>query len=157
MICFSFQELGKCDLPEIMAFCELCNVTAAEIRSGVLVDVKDQEISAWTFNIITIKYCHKLCMKCCQNLSLVGELLFQWRNRVHVNLTAAEAPMNDSTANGVKVEQGFEWKECLRSNHQTEFRAQNANACIKEEDTVMPDTEVSQGDMKDCEDRKSVV
>ena len=79
-----------------MAFCKLCKKAAEETRFKVLVEVKDQDISEWTFNTISIKPRQKLCTRCCQNLSLVGELLFQWRELVRVNLAAARAPVNRS-------------------------------------------------------------
>ena len=133
-----------------MAICELCNKSAAESRYGVLVDIKDKEISEWTFNIITIKYCEKLCLKCCQDLSLVGELLFKWHHKIDVDITSAKAPIrvsySASKACGEKTEEAFDLKLSSKDNYPSELEPLNANSCNKDDLVTVPDTGVSQGD-----------
>ena len=71
------------------AICVLCLKTAKQVRFKLLVKVSSQEITSWTYNILTLDECGKLCMKCCQSLSHVGELLFQWRDKIRVSLESA--------------------------------------------------------------------
>ena len=71
-----------------MPACELCEKTAEETRYNLLLDVRDQDIAEWTFNIISLESAQKLCTSCCQNVSMVGELLYQWRDKVRVSMEA---------------------------------------------------------------------
>ena len=78
--------------------CELCQKPEKEVRFRLLVEVTEQEISTWTNNILSLDRCGKLCTKCCQSVSFVGEMLFRWRTKIHVSLhTAKEGPEPETT------------------------------------------------------------
>ena len=75
-----------------MSVCGLCEKQSQDVRFNFLVDVKDKDVSEWTFNIISLKRAKKLCTRCCQNLGLVGELLFKWKNAIEISLEAVICP-----------------------------------------------------------------
>ena len=134
-----------------MAFCELCNSSTEEARYGVLVDVADWEVSQWSFNIISIKYVQKLCLRCCQNLRLVGELLFQWRDTVNVNLASAKPPVSNSysasRAYGENVEEAYILNQFLKASDQTVEKPQHNALDVKDENAEAGDGWVSDDDM----------
>ena len=65
-------------------------------RFHVLLDVNFKDIQKWSLNIIELKNVEKLCVTCCRNLCVVGELLFQWRNQIRICLDSAENLSNES-------------------------------------------------------------
>ena len=69
--------------------CYLCHKSSQEVRFGLLVNVKTKDVEEWTYNIIAIGHVEKLCTRCCRNLCFVGDLLFQWKDRISISLESA--------------------------------------------------------------------
>ena len=86
----------------IMALaCDLCHKSSQEVRFRFLLDVNPTNISEWTSDIIVFKAVEKLCVACCRNVCMVGDLLFQWRHRIRISLESASNRVTDSLAKQV--------------------------------------------------------
>ena len=73
------------------SICKLCLKPEKEARFKLLVEVTNFEMSNWTYNILSLRDSGKLCVKCCQSVSFVGEMLFKWREKIRVSLHSAVA------------------------------------------------------------------
>ena len=75
--------------------CTLCDKYANEVQFNMLLNVTEQDIAAWTFNIITLKRFQKMCIGCSQNLQSVGKLLLQWREKLSISFQRVILPKCD--------------------------------------------------------------
>ena len=93
--------------------CDLCHKSSQEVRFRFLLDVNPTNISEWTSDIIVFKDVEKLCVACCRNVCIVGDLLFQWRHRIRISLESASNRVTDSLAKKVfcaTENAAMEWK-----------------------------------------------
>jgi len=91
-----------------MAVCSLCLNSAQKVRFNFLMDVEEEDVAEWTYNIITLNQTKKLCTKCCQDLRLIGGMLFKWRNRIQICMETASSsvgPCKTNTVLGQSVKQ----------------------------------------------------
>ena len=77
--------------------CALCQRPETDLTFGSLLEVDDSHVSQLTNNIIFLvdSSATRLCAKCCQELTLVGQLLFKWRERIVLALEMAIESFND--------------------------------------------------------------
>ena len=68
------------------AICSFCGCCQEELQLGSLFSLSDSEVSRLTFNIILVLEPFLICSKCCQELALVGKLLYNWRAKIKVSL-----------------------------------------------------------------------
>jgi len=73
-------------IPETI--CSLCSRGKEELQFGALFALSDSEVYQLTYNIIWLTDSFLLCSKCCQELALVGKLLYQWRGKISVSLSS---------------------------------------------------------------------
>ena len=72
-----------------VTICTLCQQNEEELKLGPLLNFDECGVSQLTFNIISIIKPCRLCTKCCQELALVGRLLFKWRQKIILALEYA--------------------------------------------------------------------
>ena len=94
--------------------CALCGCAEEDRKIGCLLDVDEFQISQLTYNIIFLNEPSKLCAKCCQELALVGQLLFKWKEKILVLLECAlEKYVVKKEEELVEVEEEVEDEEIL--------------------------------------------
>ena len=79
-----------------MASCKLCQRPENSVQSSLLLEVDEDDIATWTYNIISLDETQKMCIECCQNIRLVGGMLFQWRQFVRVSFDRISISKYDS-------------------------------------------------------------
>ena len=69
--------------------CALCGRGNDVLGFAGLLDIDECQVSQLTYNTIFLNEPSKLCTKCCQELTLVGQLLFKWKEKILVVLECA--------------------------------------------------------------------
>ena len=80
-----------------MSSCRLCQRQENLVQSNLLLDVDENDIATWTYNIISLDETQKLCIECCQNIRYVGGMLFQWWSLIRVSFDCITISKNASS------------------------------------------------------------
>ena len=71
-------------MTSIKSKCELCLKCGSEGGFEMLLVASQEEVAEMTLNTISLGKSRTLCAKCCQDLILVGGLLFKWSQNVQI-------------------------------------------------------------------------
>lgn len=125
--------------------CCLCKKLSHEVRFHVLLDVNFKDIQEWSLNIIELKNVEKLCVTCCRNLCVVGELLFQWRNQIRISLDSAKNLSNESLGKRIFLTTEGSSRDTAKVDHETgSYKAGTENISQISDDLSQPTSSTKQ-------------
>ena len=106
--------------------CSLCGRGKEELQFRSLFTLSDAELSQLTCNIILVIEPFFICSKCCQELALVGKLLYNWRAKITVSLESGNIALKKEEVEGLE--------ETLDDRGELQYIGSDEDDCFLDDD-----------------------